>query len=108
MPYWLEEEAFATRFRNSPVLRATRAGMARNVAVALGNSCHPDATVLLGLLLVDPSPLVRGHAAWGLGQLPQMKHSRNREMINAILIGAEDEEPDPWVKEEISLASTGF
>jgi epoxyqueuosine reductase len=68
-PYWLEEEAFATRFRNSPVLRATRIGMARNVAVALGNSRHSDAIVPLGSLLIDPSPLVRGHAAWALGEV---------------------------------------
>jgi epoxyqueuosine reductase len=105
-PYWLEEEAFAARFRNSPVLRATRAGMARNVAVALGNSRHANAAVLLGFLLMDPSPIVRGHAAWGLGQISA--RNRDQEMINAFLIGAEDEESDPWVLEEVRLASNGL
>jgi epoxyqueuosine reductase len=103
-PYWMEEELFAERFRNSPVLRATRAGMARNVAVALGNSRHSDAIVLLGFLLLDPSPLVRGHAAWGLGQVLSVGRRRDQEMITAFLNGAEYEESDPWAKEEIRLA----
>ena len=104
--YWLEEEAFAARFRNSPILRATRVGMARNVAVALGNSRHSDAIVPLGFLLIDPAPLVRGHAAWGLGQVLSVGRYRDQEMINAFLMGAEYEETDPWVKEEIWLASS--
>ena len=102
--YWLDEDAFAARFRNSPVLRATRAGMARNVAVALGNSRHSDAIVPLGYLLIDPSPLVRGHAAWGLGQVLSVGRRRDQEMLNAFLMGAADEESDPWVQEEIQLA----
>jgi len=103
-PYWLEEEAFAARFHNSPVLRATRVGMARNVAVALGNSRHSDAIVPLGFLLIDPSPIVRGHAAWGLGQVLSVGRNRDREMIHAFLSGAGDEETDSWVDEEISHA----
>ena len=103
-PYWLEEEAFAKRFHNSPVLRATRVGMARNVAVALGNSRHSDAIVALGDLLIDPSPIVRGHAAWGLGQVLSVGRSRDQEIIHAFLMGAADEESDPWVSEEITMA----
>jgi epoxyqueuosine reductase len=103
-PYWLEEEAFAKRFRNSPVLRATRVGMARNVAVALGNSRHSDAIVDLGSLLIDPSPIVRGHAAWALGEILSVGRTRDQEIITAFLMGASDEESDPWVAEEISNA----
>jgi epoxyqueuosine reductase len=103
-PYWLEEEAFAARFRNSPILRATRVGMARNVAVALGNTRHSDAIVPLGLLLVDPSPIVRGHAAWGLGQILRQDRYRDQEIINAFLNGAEYEESDPWARREIAMA----
>jgi epoxyqueuosine reductase len=103
-PYWLEEEAFAKRFRNSPVLRATRVGMARNVAVALGNSRHSDAIVDLGFLLIDSSPLVRGHAAWALGEILSVGRPRDQEAITAFLRGASDEESDPWVAGEISDA----
>jgi epoxyqueuosine reductase len=102
-PYWLEEEAFAARFRNSPVLRATRPGMARNVAVALGNSRLADAAAPLALLLADPSPIVRGHAAWGLGEL--LKTDGDQEVIHGLLMNAARRESDPWVKEELWLAS---
>lgn len=108
LAYWLEEEAFAERFRNSPVLRATRAGMARNVAVALGNSHHSDAIVPLGYLLVDPSPLVRGHAAWGLGEILRMERRRDYEIICGFLSGAEDEEQDDWARQEMLLALGGY
>ena len=101
-PYWLQEDAFAARFRNSPVLRATRVGMARNVAVALGNSRHPAAAALLATLLADPSPQVRGHAAWGLGQV---LCESDQAMIRTLLSEAAHKETDPWVKEEIQLAS---
>ena len=40
-PYWLDEAAFAVRWRRSPVKRARRAGMVRNVCVALGNWGDP-------------------------------------------------------------------
>lgn len=103
-PYWLEEAAFAIRFNKSPVLRATRAGMARNVAVALGNSHQPEAVALLGKLLSDPAPIVRGHAAWGLGELLQCEHVENHDAIRALLLQAQSVESDPWVQEEIARA----
>jgi epoxyqueuosine reductase len=68
-PYWLEPEAFARRFRASPVKRAKRAGMARNVCVALGNWGDPAAVDALGLALRDSEPVVREHAAWALGRV---------------------------------------
>lgn len=43
-PYWLEEEAFAVRFRNSPILRATRVGHGAQCRRRLGQftsfRCH--------------------------------------------------------------------
>jgi epoxyqueuosine reductase len=51
-------------------MRARRRGYLRNVAVALGNSHSPAAVpALTRALLTDPEPLVRGHAAWALGQI---------------------------------------
>jgi epoxyqueuosine reductase len=64
------EEAFRAAFQGSAVLRAKRRGMARNAAVALANSRHSLAPHHLSLAMLDhEEPLVRGHAAWGLGEL---------------------------------------
>ena len=50
--------------------RAKRRGYLRNVAVALGNSHDLTAIpALVQTLRHDPEPLVRGHAAWALGQI---------------------------------------
>lgn len=70
-PYWLEQEAFSRRFRRSPLKRAKRTGMLRNVCVALGNWGAPETLAALTMALVDSSPIVRIHAAWAVGQLWQ-------------------------------------
>lgn len=63
-------QEFNRRFKNSPVQRARRRGYLRNVAVALGNAGDRAATPDLAFsLLAEPEPLVRGHAAWALGQI---------------------------------------
>ncbi|CAN5759400.1 hypothetical protein BH23GEM3_BH23GEM3_00320 [soil metagenome] len=46
-----------------------RAGLARNVCVALGNWGLPEAALVLVRALADPEPLVRAHAAWALGKV---------------------------------------
>ncbi len=65
----LTAEEFRQRFRGSPILRAKRRGFLRNVAVALGNSGSLEAIPALSRALDDKEPLVRGHAAWALGQI---------------------------------------
>jgi epoxyqueuosine reductase len=45
----------------------------RNVAIALGNSKNPEAIGPLSRALHDPEPLVRGHAAWALGQFAEQE-----------------------------------
>jgi epoxyqueuosine reductase len=66
----LTQEQFSRRFKGSAIKRAKRTGLARNAAVALGNSGDTRGIRALRLALSgDPSPLVRGHAAWALGQL---------------------------------------
>lgn len=103
-PYWLEQEAFSRRFRRSPIKRAKRDGMLRNVCVALGNWADPSALAALGLALDDPSVLGRGHAAWALGQL-----ARQRSVAEAakLLEARQAVETDEWVREEISAALGG-
>jgi epoxyqueuosine reductase len=65
----LDEETFRRRFRGTPVLRAKRRGLLRNVAVALGNWGHPDAAPALKAAAKDPDPLIRSHAGWALARI---------------------------------------
>lgn len=88
---------FRERFAGSPVKRAKREGLQRNVAVALGNSGDRAAVPALIDALETASPLVRGHAAWALGRLGG---ARARDALTARL-AVED---DPWVREEIGQA----
>jgi epoxyqueuosine reductase len=55
--------------KRTALRRVPRAVLLRNVAVALGNTGDPAAIDPLVHLLGDPSPLVRAHAVWALGQL---------------------------------------
>ena len=65
----LSEAGFRERFRGTPILRANRTGMQRNACVALGNGKNPAAVPALRRALLQGEPLVRGHAAWALGQI---------------------------------------
>lgn len=65
----LTDEAFRERFRNSPIKRATRTGLQRNVCVALGNTGDPASVAVLAKALKGGDTMVRGHAAWALGQI---------------------------------------
>jgi epoxyqueuosine reductase len=65
----LSGEAFAARFKGSPVKRAKRRGLLRNTAVALGNWGDREAIPVLEKARQDPEPLVREHAAWALHRI---------------------------------------
>ncbi len=65
----ITEQEFHNRFRGTPVMRAKHAGMRRNACVALGNIGDPAAVPVLRRVLTSAEPLVRGHAAWALGQI---------------------------------------
>jgi epoxyqueuosine reductase len=64
----LDDESFRERFRRSPVKRAKRRGLLRNVAVALGNGADPAHRPVLERLALDDDPVVREHAQWALEQ----------------------------------------
>jgi epoxyqueuosine reductase len=66
----VHDEGFTEMFRGSPVKRAKRAGLLRNVCVALGNWGANDAVPVLRRALQDPDPIVREHAAWALEKAP--------------------------------------
>jgi len=67
--FQLDEEGFRKRFRKSALRRTGRRGLLRNVAVAMGNSGDRRYIPDLMAALNDPDILIRGHAAWALGQL---------------------------------------
>jgi epoxyqueuosine reductase len=93
----LDEARFRRRFHGSPVLRAKRRGLLRNVCVALGNWGAPDALPGLMEALHDEEALVRGHAAWALGQIA------TPEARKALQTAAEME-LDGYVRDEIGRA----
>ena len=93
----LDDAAFRERYRRSPVWRTKRRGLLRNAAVALGNVGSVDDLPALANALRDPEPLVRGHAAWAVGQI-------GAHQGEALLLAARAEESDPDVLEEIDLA----
>lgn len=99
----LSQEEFANRFSGSPVKRAKRPGFLRNVAVALGNWGSPDAVPVLVRAVDDPEALVRGHAAWALGEVlsrPGTPGDARLVATEALMARLEVEE-DPRVREEL-------
>ena len=93
----LTPEQFQRRFAGTAILRATRNGFVRNVAVALGNSGSPETVDVLSRCLEDESPVVRAHAAWALGRIGGA--AAHRVLDNSLA-----QEQSPEVRREISLA----
>lgn len=65
----LDEAAFRQRFAGTPMLRAKRRGLLRNVCVALGNTLDPAALSALEQAAQDAEPLVAEHARWAIGRI---------------------------------------
>ena len=65
----LDEEAFARQFGPTALARPGRAGVLRNAAIVLGNQRDERAVPALCRSLGDADPVVRGAAAWALGQI---------------------------------------
>jgi epoxyqueuosine reductase len=102
----MTQEEFSARFKGSPIKRAKRRGLLRNVAVALGNWGSPQAVPALAIALNDEEPLVRGHAAWALGRIV-LRPEVGLEVAEsgaALLVGRLAVEVDEWVRDEIGAA----
>ena len=93
----LSTSEFNKKFKTSPVKRSKRRGYLRNAGVALGNTIQNASIQALSNALGDKEALVRGHAAWALGQLKE--NSAKQELEKAI-----GKENDPWVLKEIQNA----
>jgi epoxyqueuosine reductase len=84
--------------RGSPLKRARRSGLARNAAVVAGNLRAAGQLAALGqALLSDSDPMVRGHAAWALGEYASPD-------AHKLLGSARDTETDASVLAEINAA----
>ena len=66
----MDADGFQRRFGGTAVTRAGRQGLSRNAAIALGNrKASGDDIALIDCLTNEPDPVVRAHAAWGLGAI---------------------------------------
>jgi epoxyqueuosine reductase len=93
----LDETAFRRRFRQTPLWRAHRRGLLRSAAIVLGNRADPAALPALEKAVQDEDPVVRGAAAWALGQF--------RTSAAAQLLRARQEvEADADVQNELQAA----
>jgi epoxyqueuosine reductase len=65
----LDEAGFVRRFAGTPMLRAGRRGLLRNVCVALGNTGDETALAALAQAARDAEPLIAEHAEWAIKQI---------------------------------------
>jgi epoxyqueuosine reductase len=65
----LDDTSFKQRFQGTPILRAKRRGLLRNVCVALGNIADTSALPALARAGLDADPLIAEHARWATGQI---------------------------------------
>lgn len=92
------EKEFDRRFAGTPLTRPGRAGLLRNCCVVAGNlKLEKAVPALVRCLRDDPAPLVRGHAAWALGEIGGTE-------ARTALREAAGSETERWVLEEIKLA----
>jgi epoxyqueuosine reductase len=93
----LSQDTFSSKFKNSPIKRAKRRGYLRNIAIALGNQKSKEALPVLAAALQDGETLIRGQAAWALGEI-------GGENVRKLLAETFQGEENPQVKEEILRA----
>jgi epoxyqueuosine reductase len=95
----LDPQEFNRKYKGSPVKRSKRRGFLRNVAVALGNSGDQTAVPALGKALQDPEPLVRGHAAWALGNI---RNEATLSLLQEALAREQDDEVLSEIRRSLS------
>lgn len=96
----LSHDEYLQAFSGTSIRRAKVWMLRRNAAIALGNTGDATAlTPLLEALRDDDHPIVRGHAAWGVGRLVTRLGST---IPLTELEAARNREPDQTVRDEIS------
>jgi len=100
----LSATGYRRHVRRTALQRVTRAQLARNAAIALGNTGRAEAVPPLAAVLASTRPpVVQVHAAWALGEL---WHRHGHEAARAAL-EAHVAHPNPEVEAEIQLALGG-
>jgi epoxyqueuosine reductase len=74
----LDEAGFRQRFAGTPIVRAKRRGLLRNVCVALGNIGDETAIPALDRAILDPEPLIAEHATWAKKRVNERLTNRSR------------------------------
>jgi epoxyqueuosine reductase len=64
-----DQKSFIRRFAGTPLMRAKRRGLLRNVCVALGNVGDDACLPALARAAADPEPLIVEHARWAMEQI---------------------------------------
>jgi epoxyqueuosine reductase len=90
----LDDPAFRTLFRGTPVKRTGRDRFVRNVLIAVGNSGDRSLVPVVRQRLSDPSTLVRAMAVWALSRLA------DRDEVARLKARQLPGEPDAAVREE--------
>lgn len=93
----ISNREFCRLFGQSSLAWRGKTNVKRNAVIALGNSRDEEAIPILKEAIKDPSPVVRGHAAWALGRF-------NHPAVKTILQNALQVETDPQVKRELQSA----
>jgi len=74
----LGDAGFRKRFAGTPLVRAKRRGLLRNVCVALGNTGDAAALPALERAARDAEPLIAEHARWAMGQIRNRANGHQR------------------------------
>lgn len=74
----LDQPAFKSMFKGTPMLRTKRRGILRNVCVALGNIGDASALPDLRRVVEDPEPLIAEHAAWAIERIESRTFGADR------------------------------
>lgn len=93
----LSDAAFREQFRRTAFWRPRRRGLLRNAAIVLGTQAARSSVTALARGAEDQEPLVRGAAAWALGQI-------GNAAACAVLARRRELEQDPLVLREIADA----
>ena len=97
----MTDTQFLERFAGTPIMRARRVGLQRNACVALGNLRSREAIPALVLALTAGDTLVRGHAAWALGEIGGVV-ARNALQEASISETNEEVLPEVWAALKLS------
>lgn len=95
----MDNKQFKAMFGQTAAAWRGKTNLKRNAIIAMANSGNPKAVSTLKDTLTDPSPVVRGHAAWALGILGADQIEVIQTLQEALAT-----ETDEQVKREITTA----